>query len=906
MNGKPHNLRPRASEDMDADSSMAHGGAHSENEDSLDAGSPLKNLSKSYQLGSIGHPDSKYIALEIDNMPSLQEENDKYSRQKPMSEQESVLNNTSNNNYSSSFAEYDTVINSPEKRPASAQEEIDYADGSPQAPAQGKMENAEAQWKNYFQSRNRPQMVNRENILGSYKHNNEHGAGTIGNRVENKGDHQYYHNFLPDVSSHIIKHDPSEDEEDSKSGRSHSFSKLTESHDENDKSIFHYEFAEKTDDYTSSFYNEREVNENSSKFLKTSKQSGHEEQKGREDESNEEPNNTFLKRKKGISAFNVPQSIPEYHMTNASDHSNVSGDPAPDARNVFANLFASNIKPLDNTNNNVQKHYVNADAVQHPTTSGLSNATTAIASATSNPAFQQNAALKRDPEMKFSGHKKALSTTTPQDVGMFYDEKTGVWANPHNSSSMGSANASANTMGDPTSESSRHTVNMSDVQSGNLSRKGELRQPSLKTSSKADVAYDDSLDYADTSVIPDPVISPLDQELGKDAKSFLNEQETKCKAILIERLIQLAGTSLGSVYELDISNKMLGLDVQDYFYLIFEILPNLLELASSNTNLHEVLLPTYTNLEVLNLSNNKLREINSLLSGTHLHLRSLDLNHNFLTRFQVSKPETQFFRLEKLDLSHNSLSGHFELKILENFPNLETLDLSHNQGLTHITLTPGTKPLNLLLNNNSNLQKVSIFEKELHPNTTVFHKLEMENCLPTFIAYMNTKFHDDIAHMVVSSITPPTSKTSWKFARSLKSLVVEKYWSEDYWYRLNKKLERLMIRNIVSDINLSFSNAGDSCLRNDLSNLHALSIANTNLSFPLSSKYEFLFKNLQIRNLHELNVKENVEIKSKIYTPFDIYDQDRVERLYRHGTQKKFGGSLTVLDGEAGFFDWSV
>ena len=284
MNGRNHNLGPRVTGKMDVGSSTVHDDANSDNEDSLDAGSPLKNLSRSYQLGSIGHVNSKYIALDIDNMPSLQEENNNgYPRQSQDSEQKSVVESTGNNNYSSSFAEYDTVINSPEKKSVSAQEEAHYADGSPHAPALSKSENGGAQWKNFFQPRNRPQLVNGGNMLGSYKHNNEHGAATIENRMNNGGDDQYYSNLLPDVSSHIIKHDASEDEEDSKLGQSNSFNRFTETHDENDKSIFHYEFAEKTNNYTSSFYNEKEINGPDSDISKAQMQSQKNNEEGEQD-----------------------------------------------------------------------------------------------------------------------------------------------------------------------------------------------------------------------------------------------------------------------------------------------------------------------------------------------------------------------------------------------------------------------------------------------------------------------------------------------------------------------------------------------------------------------------------------------------------------------------------------------
>ncbi|XP_030930661.1 receptor-like protein 7 [Quercus lobata] len=170
-------------------------------------------------------------------------------------------------------------------------------------------------------------------------------------------------------------------------------------------------------------------------------------------------------------------------------------------------------------------------------------------------------------------------------------------------------------------------------------------------------------------------------------------------------ILYLSSNKLSTMLEFEMFSKLKNLQYLDLSHNLLSInnvtftLPNLLELNLSSSNISEfpIFLRTATNLESLDLSNNRIygqvpRWLGDVGRDT---LGSLDLSHNFLTSIDkipwknlqfvdlranlLQGPflTINFHNLRYFFVSNNSLTGEIPLLIC-NASSLEVLDLSHN------------------------------------------------------------------------------------------------------------------------------------------------------------------------------------------------------------------------------------
>ena len=166
---------------------------------------------------------------------------------------------------------------------------------------------------------------------------------------------------------------------------------------------------------------------------------------------------------------------------------------------------------------------------------------------------------------------------------------------------------------------------------------------------------------------------------------------------------------LGSIENLDLSNNVLT----DLPGSLCSSLPHLKALHAANNGLSKLPYKLLTNqkLQLLDISNNKISDIDSSLVPVTLSLLTLDLSKNNLREFP-SWVYDSFPRLHRLFLSHNeireipatahglrslkelSMRYNYLTKITEAFINqctaLEKIDFSHNQLFTLPNYTPNT------------------------------------------------------------------------------------------------------------------------------------------------------------------------------------------------------------------------
>ena len=101
-----------------------------------------------------------------------------------------------------------------------------------------------------------------------------------------------------------------------------------------------------------------------------------------------------------------------------------------------------------------------------------------------------------------------------------------------------------------------------------------------------------------------------------------------------------------------------------------------------------------TNLERLDLSFNKLNELNLIFTEKIENLRDLDLSHNNLSDISVFI-DSKLINLINLDLSYNNISNIECLGKKTNFNKLEVLNLSNNKISEIKVLTENDKLINL-------------------------------------------------------------------------------------------------------------------------------------------------------------------------------------------------------------------
>jgi len=153
----------------------------------------------------------------------------------------------------------------------------------------------------------------------------------------------------------------------------------------------------------------------------------------------------------------------------------------------------------------------------------------------------------------------------------------------------------------------------------------------------------------------------------------------------------------------------------------------------------------FPQLEELNLSNNKLININGLKSFKTPKLKKIDLSHNLITIITDNNNSPKYYdfpQLEELNLSNNSLMNICELKSFK-APNLKILDISFN-NFKDFYLAPNIESFKL---NFDDFPKLDNFNNLFYTEKFV----EIENRAESNNKINNKIIEDQINNPIVSS-----------------------------------------------------------------------------------------------------------------------------------------------------------
>ena len=262
------------------------------------------------------------------------------------------------------------------------------------------------------------------------------------------------------------------------------------------------------------------------------------------------------------------------------------------------------------------------------------------------------------------------------------------------------------------------------------------------------------------------------------------------------------------------------------------------ELSDENIKLLKNLI--ITNLENLDLSKNKLQELNHILSENIDNLTNLDLSNNNISSLSQFK-DMKFNNLIDLNLSFNKISDMECLGDKTNFDKLENLNLSNNK-------IKKLKAINI-----KSLKHLDLLKNEISEGIIDF----MAN-IKTFSNSLNLKFDVD------SVLFQYEKELNIEFTYKLGSQNIEQFFKE---LNLNQIKEVKLLKSEIfnqnasyniSDKEIKFSDDKNNIILNiitkfEFEQINLLELTNCNLVDKNVQQLEILFSS----NLENLNLSYN-------------------------------------------------
>ena len=287
------------------------------------------------------------------------------------------------------------------------------------------------------------------------------------------------------------------------------------------------------------------------------------------------------------------------------------------------------------------------------------------------------------------------------------------------------------------------------------------------------------------------------------------------------------------------------------------------ELNDENTILLKNLITT--NLENLDLSYNKLQELNHVLTENIDNLKDLDLSNNNINNLSQFK-DMKFNNLINLNLSFNQISDMECLGLKTNFDNLENLNLFNNkiQKLKIINIK-SLKHLNLLKNEIS--EGIIDFMENIKNFSTLLNlKFENDSVLFQYQNDLNIEFTYKLGSKNIEEFLKELNLNQLKEIKVLKSDIFEQnanYNINDREIKFNDDKNNIII-NLVTKLEFEQINLLEltNCNLIDknaklLEILFSSNLENINLSHNKIQDLNIFTGNEKLNNLKQLNLSHN-------------------------------------------------
>ena len=405
----------------------------------------------------------------------------------------------------------------------------------------------------------------------------------------------------------------------------------------------------------------------------------------------------------------------------------------------------------------------------------------------------------------------------------------------------------------------------------------------------------------------------IDSAATKNERDLQNQQEVSMEpeeyhvdinSISKESFEKLSQMLDESPFDLNLASNSIR-DVLENLAILEELNPFLLKLdLSINDNIQfndtNNSISKLLHLKELIMKSMHLKDLNFLNEGTHLHLEHLNLTDNNLTNFEIPKSLSPLISLKTLNLSKNKFNEHLRLDLARIFPNLEFLNLNGNPDLKSLELiVPATFNLKKLsLNGAQSLQSIKFFaasgssKNNNNNGDNVNMDIDEFQISQSNLAVIHSLSCADVTlHikcMKLSLIPIDVNPfLDLEFPEIDNLIVKNSFWDNFIFSKLKPSLQELTLSNILSDLNHF-----DSKLTNKLSQMKTLTVIDTNLSAPINPFYDFIYTNLGMIYLKELNIRDNRDIKINFFKENDF----KKTKVFRIATSIKFE-NLTTMDG---------
>ncbi|KAL6933047.1 uncharacterized protein HGUI_01158 [Hanseniaspora guilliermondii] len=597
--------------------------------------------------------------------------------------------------------------------------------------------------------------------------------------------------------------------------------------------------------------------------------------------------------------------------------------------------------------NDFAKHRVQAQSVHITGKSGYSNATTAVDNANNNQSSVLDEKAKQHAKTNSNfKHKKDLSTTTPEDIGMEYYEPNGAWGWKQTKKSLNEVKNGSRFFGpdemnvaynkgfsykqdhkqiinETLQNLPNNTTNYLNNNSDDLlnteqlvnGQYGAFKNSRILTKSN-NPHY--SLPNVDEDAYVSDITNPMKIEGLSQGKNYNEAEDFEDESMhshsggednlnIDQNPLDISSKSFDKLtamldtnpFELNLSNTDM-IDVLENLHIVQDLNPYVLKLDLSINegiylNSESSDISKLVHLKELLMYHMHLNNINFLENGTFFHLEHLNLSHNKLMNFTLPMNLHPLISLKSLNLSHNELKGHLRLDLSRYLPSLEYLNINGNPDLESIEfILPDEELLvmkKLSLIGLKSLKKMDFFCKNTQDKINfVIDEIDITKAKVSLLKSMKdaNNVNIRIKHMKISfsTISVDDNFNSVTFPNIETLFVKNSEWTTEIFGCLNNSLKHLQINNVSFDMG-SFEN---SLVKNNLKNLESITISDTNLEPPMNNFFQFIKKNLNTENLREFNISENP------HTKIAYFSEARKTKLFRIGTGMIFP-KLSKMDG---------